>query len=139
MTSSDEDAIRDIEHRFNAAWDAHDPDRMAESLADDAQFITVNGAWTTTRGGFRDLMQRLHGATGPFRTSTRKTPEMHVRFLAPDIAIMHSRFWIDGEVQHDALSQPSRECVGMRVLRRIGGRWQIVATQNTDVRHGRRH
>ena len=37
------------------------------------------------------------------------------------------------------MSLPSRESVGLRVLRRIDGRWQIVATQNTDVRHGRRH
>jgi uncharacterized protein (TIGR02246 family) len=139
MSRADEDAIRDIENRFNAAWNRHDPDDMAASLSDDAQFITVNGAWTTTRAGFRDLMQRLHGASGPYRASVRKTPEMHVRLLSPDIAVLHSRFWIDGEVQHDALSQPSRECVGTRVLRRIGGRWQVVATQNTDVRANRRH
>jgi uncharacterized protein (TIGR02246 family) len=139
MSQSDEDAIRDVEHRFNAAWNAHDPERIAESLVDDAQFITVNGAWTTSCEGFRDLMQRLHCATGPYRSSTRKTPEMHVRFLTPDVAILHSRFWIEGEVLHDALSTPSRESVGMRVLHKIGGRWRIVATQNTDVRAGRRH
>jgi uncharacterized protein (TIGR02246 family) len=139
MSASDEAAIRDIEHRFNAAWNAHDPDAIAESLVDDAQFITVNGAWTTSRQGFRDLMQRLHGANGPYRSSTRKTPEMHVRFLTPDIAILHTRFWIDGEVLHDDLSQASRESVGTRVLRKIDGRWRIVATQNTDVRPGRRH
>src|SRR5947199_8026044 len=102
MSQSDEDLIRALEQRFNAAWDAHDPEAIAESLADDAQFITVNGAWTTSRAGFRDLMQRLHGTNGPFRSSTRRTPEMHVRFLSPDIAILHTRFWIDGEVQHDA-------------------------------------
>jgi uncharacterized protein (TIGR02246 family) len=139
MPQSDEDAIRELEHQFNAAWDAHDPERLAESLADDAQFITVNGAWTTSRTGFRDLMARLHGATGPFRASTRRTPEMQVTFLAPDIAILHSRFWIDGEVLHDEHSLPSRESVGTRVVRKIGGRWRVVATQNTDVRHGRRH
>jgi uncharacterized protein (TIGR02246 family) len=139
MSQSDDDAIRELEHRFNAAWDAHDPAGLSESLVDDAQFITVNGAWTTSREGFRDLMARLHGADGPFRSSTRKTPEMQVRFLSPDIAIMHSRFWIDGEVLHDEISQASRESVGTRVLRKTDGRWRIVATQNTDVRPGRRH
>ena len=139
MSQSDEDAIRALEHRFNAAWDAHDPEALAEPLVDDAQFITVNGAWTTTREGFRDLMQRLHCATGPYRSSTRKTPEMHVRFVSPDVAILHSRFWIDGEALHDALSQSSRESVGLRVLHKMDGRWRIVATQNTDVRPGRRH
>jgi uncharacterized protein (TIGR02246 family) len=137
MSQADEDAIRELEHRFNDAWCRHDPEGMAESLVDDAQFITVNGAWTTTREGFRDLMVRLH--SGPFRNTVRKTPEMHVTFLAPDIAIMHSRFWIDGEVIEDAISQASRESVGTRVVRKIGGRWRIVATQNTDVRPGRRH
>ena len=139
MCPSDESAIRALEQSFNAAWDAHDPEGLAESLVDDAQFITVNGAWTTSRDGFRDLMARLHGASGPFRSSTRRTPEMQVRFLSPNIALLHSRFWIDGEVLHDAISQPSRESVGTRVLRKIDGRWQIVATQNTDVRQGWRH
>ena len=139
MSRADEEAIRELENQFNAAWDRHDPEALAESLADDAQFITVNGAWTTTRNGFRDLMARLHGATGPFRTSTRRPPEMNVTFLAPDIAILHSRFWIDGEVLHDELSQGSRESVGTRVVRKLDGRWRVVATQNTDVRPGRRH
>jgi hypothetical protein len=49
MTKADEDAIRDIELRFNEAWGRHDADGMVESLADDAQFVTVNGAWTKTR------------------------------------------------------------------------------------------
>ena len=139
MPQTDEEAIRELENQFNAAWDRHDPEALAESLADDAQFITVNGAWTTTRNGFRDLMARLHGSTGPFRASTRRTPEMNVTFLAPDIAILHSRFWIDGEVLHDEHSQASRESVGTRVMRKIDGRWRVVATQNTDVRPGRRH
>ena len=139
MSQADEDAIREIENQFNVAWNRHDPDAIAASLADDAQFITVNGAWTVSRAGFRELMQRLHGANGPYRSSTRRTPEMHVRFLAPDIAILHSRFWIEGEVLHDALSQSSRESVGTRVVHKIDGRWRIVATQNTDVRPGRRH
>src|SRR5262245_55496076 len=70
MSKADEDAIRAIEVRFNEAWGRHDPDGMIESLTDDAEFVTVNGAWTKNRAGFRDLMVRLHGPTGPFRKST---------------------------------------------------------------------
>src|SRR5258708_2061646 len=98
MTKADEDAIREIELRFNQVWGQHDPDAMVESLVDDGQVVTVNGAWTKTRDGFRDLMRRLHGANGPFRSSTRETPERQVRFLAPDVAGMHSCFHIYGDV-----------------------------------------
>ena len=105
MSQADEDAIREIENQFNVAWNRHDPDAIAASLADDAQFITVNGAWTTSRQGFRDLMQRLHGPNGPYRASARRSPEVKVTFVTPDVAILHTRFWIKGEVMHDALSQ----------------------------------
>ena len=64
MSQADEDAIREIENQFDVAWNRHDPDAIAASLADDAQFITVNGAWTTSRQGFRDLMQRRTARTG---------------------------------------------------------------------------
>jgi uncharacterized protein (TIGR02246 family) len=134
MSKTDEDAIREIELRFNAAWGRHDPDGMVESLLDDAQFVTVNGAWTRTRDSFRELMRRLHGPDGPFRASTRETPEMHVRFLAPDVAVMHTRFHIYGDVD-----EKERNSVGLRVVRKVDGRWRTVAVQNTDVRAGRRH
>jgi uncharacterized protein (TIGR02246 family) len=134
MTKADEDAIRDIESRFNEAWDRHDADAMVESLADDAQFVTVNGAWTKTRAEYLNLMQRLHGSSGPFRTSTRETPIMHVRFLAPDVAMVHSQFHIYGDVE-----EPVRTGIGTRVVRKIDGRWRTVGVQNTDVRAERRH
>jgi uncharacterized protein (TIGR02246 family) len=134
MTKVDEEVIREIELRFNEAWDRHDANGMVESLADDAQFITVNGAWTKTRAQYLDLIQRLHGANGPFRSSTRETPEMHVRFLAPDVAMLHSRFHIHGDID-----EPERTGIGTRVVRKIDGRWRTVAVQNTDIRHGRRH
>jgi uncharacterized protein (TIGR02246 family) len=134
VTKADEDAIREIELRFNAAWGRHDPDGMVESLVDDANFVTVNGAWTRTRDGFRDLMRRLHGPNGPFRVSTRETPELHVRFVAPDVAVMYTRFHIYGDVD-----EPERTSIGTRVVHKIAGRWRTVAVQNTDLRAGRRH
>jgi uncharacterized protein (TIGR02246 family) len=132
-SKADEDAIRDIAFRFNEAWGRHDADSMVESLADEAQFVTVNGAWTKTRADYLDLMRRLHGPTGPFRASTRETPIMHIRFLA-DVAMMHSQFHIYGDID-----EPVRTGIGTRVVRRMDGRWRTVAVQNTDVRPGRRH
>jgi uncharacterized protein (TIGR02246 family) len=134
MTKTDDDAIREIELRFNEAWGRHDAGGMVESLTEDAQFVTVNGAWTKTRDEYFDLMQRLHGAQGAFRVSTRETPIMHVRFLAPDVAIMHSQFHIYGDID-----EPKRTGIGTRVVRKVDGAWRTVAVQNTDVRVGRRH
>jgi uncharacterized protein (TIGR02246 family) len=139
MTSgaaADESAIRQIEARFNDAWNRHDPDGMVESLTDDGQFVTVNGVWMKTRAEFLGLMQRLHGAGGPFRTSSRETLEMHVRMLAPDAAMVHSRFRVSGDIEEGGKAV-GREGVGIRVVRRIDGRWRTVAVQNTDIKNRR--
>ena len=134
MNKADEEAIRQIELGFNEVWGRHDAHGMVELMVEDAHFVTVNGAWTKTRAEYLELMTRLHGASGPFRSSTRETPVMDIRFLVPDAAIMHSRFHIYGDID-----EPERTGIGTRVVRRIDGQWQTVAVQNTDVRPGRRH
>ena len=115
---------------------------MAELLSDDAQFITVNGAWTTTR----DWLPRPDGSActaprGPFRSSTRKTAgRAGCAFLAADVAMMHSRFYIAGEV-HGGRAEPGRSAraSASACCASSMGAGGIVATQNTDVRLGRRH
>ena len=134
MTKADEDAIREIELQFNEAWGRHIAEDMVASLSDDAQFVTVNGAWTKSRADYLDLMTRLHGPNGPFRASIRETPIMHIRFLARDVAMMHSQFHIYGDID-----EPTRSGIGTRVVRKMDGKWRTVAVQNTDVRPGRRH
>ena len=135
-SAADENAIRQIEARFNDAWNRHDPDGMVESLTEDGQFVTVNGVWMKTRAEFLALMQRLHGAGGPFRTSRRETLEMHVRMLAPGAAMAHSRFRVSGDVEEDGKAV-AREGVGIRVLRKLDGCWRTAAVQNTDIKNRR--
>jgi uncharacterized protein (TIGR02246 family) len=133
---SDEDDILQIETRYNDAWNRHDPEGLVESLTDDGQFVTVNGVWIKTRAEFLDLMRRLHGTGGPFRTSSRKTLEMHVRIVAPEAAMVHSRFRVSDDVEEDGKAV-AREGVGTRVVRRVAGRWRTVAVQNTDIKNRR--
>jgi uncharacterized protein (TIGR02246 family) len=135
--ADEESAIRGIEARFNEAWNRHDPDGMVESIADDGQFVTVNGVWMTTRAEFHALMRKLHGPSGPFRTSQRETFDMQVRMLAPDAAMVHSRFRVSGDIEENGQAV-TREGVGIRVVRRLDGAWRTVAVQNTDIRKNRR-
>jgi hypothetical protein len=47
MSKIDEDAIHEIELRFNQAWGRHDAEGMVESLADDAQLLHRSTGNTT--------------------------------------------------------------------------------------------
>ena len=68
--------------------------------------------------------------------SSRETLEMQVRIVAPDAAMVHSRFRVSGDVEEDGKAV-AREGVGIRVVRKVSGRWRTVAVQNTDVRNRR--
>ena len=57
-----------------------------------------------------------------------------VEKMKPDVAVVHSCFHIYGDVD-----EKERNSVGLRVVRKVDGRWRTVAVQNTDVRAGRRH
>ncbi len=133
---ADEEAIRDIENRFNHAWNAHKPAEMIESLVEDAQFVTVNGVWVKSRAAFKELLERLHG--GPLKHTRRETLDLQVRFLAPSIALVHSRFRITGDVNDRGEPIPPREGIGTRVVQKQDSGWKTVAVQNTDVLN-RRH
>jgi uncharacterized protein (TIGR02246 family) len=134
--ADDETAVRQIEQRFNDAWNRHDPDGMVQSLTDDGQFVTVNGVWMKTRAEFLALMRKLHGAGGPFRESKRETLETQVRLLGPDAAMVHSRFRVSGDIEEGG-QKVAREGVGIRVVRKLDARWRTVAVQNTDIKNRR--
>jgi hypothetical protein len=59
---------------------------------------------------------------------------MHVRLLAPDVAMMHSQLHIYVDVE-----EAERTGIGIRVVRKLDRKWRTVAVQNTDVRAGRSH
>lgn len=136
ISISDEQAIKDIEHRFNRGWNVHRSEEMIESLVADAQFVTVNGLWVRDRAAFKDLLERLHG--GPLKNTSRETLEMQIRFLSPSIAVVHSRFRITGDVNDEGQPIPPREGIGTRIVHRQGDCWKTVAVQNTDILN-RRH
>ena len=61
---------------------------------------------------------------------------MHVRLLASDAAMVHSRFRVSGDIEEGGQAV-TREGVGIRVVRKIDGRWRTVAVQNTDIKNRR--
>jgi uncharacterized protein (TIGR02246 family) len=130
--SPDETAIRRLEQIWDDNWNRHDPKGMAAVLAEDADFVNVNGEWFKGRSAFQALMTRAHAMQ--FKDSTRTTRSTAVRFLTPDIAVVHSNWRISGDRRADGslLSQP-REGVMTRVVVQRNGTWEVVAAHNTNT------
>jgi uncharacterized protein (TIGR02246 family) len=92
----------------------------------------VIGKWCKGRREFYDYHVRLHQVM--FKDSTWKTTETQVRFLSPDVAIVHVNWTITGDRNADGTPRPdSRDGIFTQVMVKQGGQWRITASQSTNI------
>jgi uncharacterized protein (TIGR02246 family) len=132
--SSDADrrAIEAIAASFQDAWNRHDIDALASLLAEDVDFVTVEGArgWEKGRNEFRQLHAAAHRTM--FRESVLTVKETHVRFVQPGLAITHVLWKTSGDTVADRKPGDPREGIFTWVLQKQSGTWLIIASQNTE-------
>jgi uncharacterized protein (TIGR02246 family) len=124
----DEQAIRDIAQRLEAAWNSGNGQEFAAPFAEDSDYVVVDG---------RHIKGRLANAEGHqfifdtiYRGSTNTMQVESVRFIRPDVAVAHVR-------HHLKFSRDGQPAEGHArstwVLTRNKGVWSIAAFQNTPI------
>ncbi|MGB2768013.1 MAG: SgcJ/EcaC family oxidoreductase [Propionicimonas sp.] len=117
---------------FVRAWDAGDADALAALFVDDADFINVVGLWWTSSLSIR----RAHawGFEKIFPNSTLTLEKLSQRLLGDDVAVVHARWRIDGQVDPHGDPAESRRGVFSAVVTRLPeGGWLCVSAHNTDI------
>jgi uncharacterized protein (TIGR02246 family) len=131
QTKSDEAAIRNVPQLFCAAWNRHDGHALAQIMADDVDFVTVGAMWLHGRPDFEKYHVRL--LSGRFNESTITLLQTAVRFLRPDIAIIHWSWKIAGDRNVDGTSRQPRYGMMTVVVEKRNGSWLVVASQNDNA------
>lgn len=122
----------DLVTAFVRAWDAGDADAIAALFVEDADFVNVVGLWWNSRLSIR----RAHawGFERIFRDSTLTIEKLSQRKLGDDVAVVHVRWRIDGQVDPEGRPADARRGVMSTVVVRLGdGTWIGVSAQNTDI------
>ena len=125
-----------IPQAFADAWNARDPDRLAELFDEDATFVNVVGLWWHSRGAIREA--HAYGLRELFPDSTLRVGRTVVRILAPGVALVQARMRLDGQTAVGDIQQPGvRHTVFSFVAREVteAGRvgWRCASAHNTDV------
>jgi len=68
-----------------------------------------------------------------FKNSSLHISETSVRFLKPDVAIARSEWELVGHTDPQGETLPLRKGMLTNVMKEDGGRWSIVASQNTNL------
>jgi len=128
--SNDEKAIRELNAAAEAAWNKHDAVAMDQPFIEDCDFVNVFGEWISGH----DNLVKTHAFlfAGPLRESYRRFNLEKLRFLRPDVAVVHLRGL--NTDRNGKLLEGDEGAMGVLVMVKERGKWWIVAGQNTLVR-----
>ncbi|HKR13903.1 MAG TPA: SgcJ/EcaC family oxidoreductase [Pyrinomonadaceae bacterium] len=124
--AADEAAIRDNVKQLETAWNTKSGVAYAKPFAEDADFVVINGTYIKGRDVIATSHQRIFDTI--FKDTTLSLTVKQVRFLRPDVAVVHVSGRRDG---------PTKELVQdafmTYVMTKEGKVWTISAFQNTAV------
>jgi uncharacterized protein (TIGR02246 family) len=132
QSKSDEEAVHQLPQAFADAWAKHDGHELAKIMADDVDFVTVATTYLHGRADFEKFHTRL--LSGRFKETALTPLQTTVRFLRPDMGVVHWSWKIDGDKNMDgtARQQPRYGMMTM-VAERRNGTWLVVVAQNTNA------
>jgi len=130
--ADEESAIREIQARWDDAWNRNDVKALSSLVTEDVRFVNVAGQVLTGRGEFEQLQTRTHAMQ--FKESVRTVTGTDIKFLTADIAVAHVKWGMRGDKDPDGTSRQPRNGVMMQVLMKRDGKWAVVAAQNTNIR-----
>jgi uncharacterized protein (TIGR02246 family) len=131
QTKADEEAARKLPQAFSDAWAKHDGHELAKLMADDADFVTVATTYLHGRSDFEKFHVRL--LSGRFKDSTLTPLQTTVRFLHPDMAVVHWSWKVEGDKNPDGTPRPPRYGMMTLVAEKRSGDWLVVVGQNTNA------
>lgn len=127
-SSADEAAVRQVVKQVEDGWNAHDGKAFAAPFAADADYVIINGM--TLKG--REAIEAGHTQifTTIYKESHNVATVKSVRFLRPDVAIVH----VEWNLEFNAGGEARKgHAMNTMVMSKEGGKWSIAAFQNTPV------
>jgi uncharacterized protein (TIGR02246 family) len=131
QTKADEQAVRKLPQAFSDAWAKHDGHELAKMMADDVDFVTVASTYLHGRADFEKFHVRL--LSGRFKDSTITPLQTTVRFLRPDMGVVHWSWKIEGDKNPDGTLRQPRYGIMTLVAEKQDGHWLVALGQNTNA------
>jgi len=127
-STADESQIRDLVKTMEDGWAKKDGAYFAKPFAENADYVVINGMYIKGRTAIAEAHQRIFDSI--YKETFIKTEVQHIRFLRPDIAIVHYTGHMTGGAGEQKTD--SRAIITITVEKSANG-WQIAAFQNTGI------
>lgn len=114
---------------FSNAFADRDPAAIAALFAEDADFLSLTGAWAEGRAAVGDVLgAEMDGMLARARLVSGRTK---MRAVAPGVAQVMQRFVLSGLVHPDGSDAGRIGAVLSALLRETAAGWEVIAAQFT--------
>jgi uncharacterized protein (TIGR02246 family) len=127
----DEAAIRAIIDKMTDAFNKHDAKASSQFYAPDADFVNVAGRSARGPAEIEKFGAAAHSTR--LKEATIKTLNVTIRFIRPDVAIVHKTHEMSGFLGPDGTKVPPYQELGLWVFEKENGVWLVASFQNTTV------
>ncbi len=125
-SAADETSIRENVRQLEEGWNRKSGALFARPFAEDADYVVINGLHINGRAAIDKGHQRIFDTV--YKESVLRLTVERVRFLRPDVAIVHAAAHL--KVGQGAAARDARITL---VMSKEKEGWKIVAFQNTQV------
>jgi uncharacterized protein (TIGR02246 family) len=131
-SSGDEAAIRKVVVVMTEGFNQHDAKAAAQMYEPDARFVTVRGEPMNGQPAIEKGLASILSSRA--KNASQRTLDVAVKFLRPDIALVHVTNELSGLVSLDGQALPSHQELSLRVFVKEANVWRVAAFQNTMIR-----
>ena len=124
-------AINEILADNVVALNKHDPVAASRQYRADAEFTNVAGIHV--RGAAEIEKFLAAGFATRLKGATWKPVNTTIRFIRPDVAVVHVSSEITGFLNPDGSTAPPHNELSIRVFQKDSGLWRVAAFHNTRV------
>jgi uncharacterized protein (TIGR02246 family) len=125
---TDDAQIRELVKTLENGWAKKDGNLFAKPFAENADYVVVNGMYLKGRTAIAGSHQSIFDSF--YKETNIKTEVQSIRYIRPDIAIVHVNGHLTGSSNGQILD--TKGLITLMVEKTTTG-WQIDAFQNTQI------
>jgi uncharacterized protein (TIGR02246 family) len=127
----DLDALRALPATWEKDWNNHNIDSLGNMFREDVDFVNLAGVWLKGKTASVKLLKMVHQST--FKNSVWTTDSVDVKYVKPDLAIVHIGWGLRGDVNVDGSTRKQKHGIFTWVVIREKGQWQLLTIDNVTI------
>lgn len=130
-SAEDMQALHKVAEQWERFWNSHDMVSFATLFANDVDFVTKSGNWFKGKEATMNHHRQNHATI--FKNSTWTIDSVTMKYVKPDVAIIHVGWGISGDSFHDGTPSSPRHGMSTWVAVKQNKEWLLLAVQNANI------